>query len=117
MSIQSYEVANTSVSDGTEVTNIPNLNLTIPNFSDGVRSALKDGNSLEVWNQMIEELLVYYIREYPTRLRCSNDYQQIGKLMYKTYPCTSRFGTHPWVRHSFQITLISYVLNYIRFAF
>ena len=75
--------------DVSDLTNIPNLNLTIPCFSDGVRSALKDGNSLEVWNQMIEELLVYYIREYPTRLRCSNDYQQIGKLMYKTYPCTS----------------------------
>lgn len=71
--------------------------LTIPEFSSGVRTALSDGNSSEVWGQMIEELVTFYLRKYPDRLKCSDDYQLIGRMMYSAYPSIGRFGTHKWV--------------------
>ena len=71
--------------------------LTLPDFSSGVKTALSDGNSSEVWGQMIEELVTFYSRKYPNRLKCSDDYQLVGRMMYSAYPSIGRFGTHKWV--------------------
>ena len=71
--------------------------LTLPDFSSGVKNALSQGNSSEVWSQMIDELLTFYARKYPDRLKCFDDYQIVGRLMYSTYPSIARFGTHKWV--------------------
>ena len=60
--------------------------LTLPDFSSGVKNALSEGNSSEVWSQMIDELLTFYARKYPNTLKCSDDYQIVGRLMYSTYP-------------------------------
>ena len=46
---------------------------------------------------MIDELLTFYARKYPDRLKCSDDYQIVGRLMYSTYPSIARFGTYKWV--------------------
>ena len=69
----------------------------LPMFSTGVRSALADGKSGEVWSQMIDELLMFYSRRYPERLKSSEDYQVVGRLMHAAYPTIGRFETHPWV--------------------
>ena len=71
--------------------------LQLPEFSSGVKMALSQGNSSEVWSQMIEELITFYARRYPNRLKCSEDYQIVGRLMYSAYPSIGRFGTHQWV--------------------
>ena len=75
--------------------------LTLPNFSSGVKSALQEGNSSDVWTQMLDELVTYFARHYPNRLHCSEDYQTIGKMMYKSYSCIERYGAHPWVSKYF----------------
>ena len=41
--------------------------LTIPEFSTGVRSCLLEGKSNEVWGNVIDELVTYYMRKYPDR--------------------------------------------------
>ena len=46
---------------------------------------------------MIEELITFYARRYPNRLKCSEDYQIVGRLMYSAYPSIGQFGTHQWV--------------------
>ena len=74
--------------------------LTLPEFSSGVKTALSQGNSSEVWSQMIEELLTFYVRRYPNRLKCSDDYQIVGQLIYSAYPSIGWFGTHKWVNES-----------------
>ena len=71
--------------------------LQLPEFSSGVKMALSQGNSSKVWSQMIEELITFYARRYPNRLKCSEDYQIVGRLMYSAYPSIGRFGTHQWV--------------------
>ena len=71
--------------------------LTIPEFSTGVRSCLLEGKSNEVWGNVIDELVTYYTRKYPDRLKTSEDYQIVGKMIIKTYPYLERFGIHPWV--------------------
>ena len=71
--------------------------LTLPDFSSGVKTALSGGNSSEVWCQMIDELVTFYSRKYPNRLKCSDDYQLVGRMMYSAYPSIGRFGTHKWV--------------------
>ena len=49
--------------------------LALPEFSSLVKTALCAGNSSEVWSQMIEELVTFYSRKYPDRMKCSDDYQ------------------------------------------
>ena len=71
--------------------------LELPVFSSGVKSALSEGKSTEVWSQMVDELVMFYTRKYPSRLKCSDDYQTVGRMMYSTYPTIGRFGTHQWV--------------------
>ena len=71
--------------------------LTLPEFSSGVKTALCAGNSSEIWSQIIEELVTFYSRKYPDRMKCSDDYQIVGRLMFAAYPSIGRFGTHPWV--------------------
>ena len=48
--------------------------LTIPEFSTGVRSCLLEGKSNEVWGNVTDELVTYYTRKYPDRLKTSEDY-------------------------------------------
>ena len=69
----------------------------LPVFSLGVKTALLEGKSNEVWSQMIDELVMFYGRKFPSRLKCSEDYQLVGRMMYSTYPTIGRFGTHQWV--------------------
>ena len=71
--------------------------LELPVFSLGVKTALIEGKSNEVWRQMIDELVMFYARKFPSRLKCSDDYQLVGRMMFSTYPTVGRFGTHPWV--------------------
>ena len=71
--------------------------LELPAFSSGVKTALSEGKSNEVWSQMIDELVMFYARKYPSRLKCSEDYQIVGRMMYSSYPTIGRFGMHPWV--------------------
>ena len=52
---------NKSSSSSSIPLDVPYHNLTIPEFSSGVRAALLDGKSAEVWTQMMEELVTYYI--------------------------------------------------------
>ena len=49
--------------------------LTIPEFATGVRSCLLEGKSNEVWGNFIDELVTYFTRKYPDRLKTSEDYQ------------------------------------------
>ena len=55
-------------------------------FSTGVKSALTEGKSAEVWGQMIDELLMFYSGKYPNRLKCSDDYQIVGRMMVFCIP-------------------------------
>ena len=71
--------------------------LELPVFSSGVKTALLEGKSNEVWSQMIDELVMFYGRKFPSRLKCSDDYQLVRRMMYSTYPTIGRFGTHQWV--------------------
>ena len=71
--------------------------LELPVFSTGVKNALGEGKSAEVWGQMLDELVMFYSRKYPKRLDCSDNYQIVGRMMYSTYPTIGRFGTHQWV--------------------
>ena len=71
--------------------------LGLPVFSTGVKNALSEGKLAEVWGQMIDDLVMFYSRKYPTRLNCSEYYQIVGRLMFSTYPTIGRFGTHQWV--------------------
>ena len=72
--------------------------LELPVFSTGVKNALSDGKSAEVWSQMLDELLMFFSRKYPNRLNCSEEYQTVGRMMFSAYPTIGRFRTHPWVR-------------------
>ena len=65
--------------------------LTLPDFSSGVKNALSQGNSSEVWSQMIDELLTFYARKYPNRLKCSDDNQIVGCLMCSAYPSITQY--------------------------
>ena len=69
----------------------------LPVFSSGVKTALLEGKSNEVWSQMIDELVMFYGRKFPSRLKCSEDYQLVRRMMYSTYPTIGRFGTDQWV--------------------
>ena len=71
--------------------------LELPVFSMGVKNALTEGKSAEVWSQMIDELLMFYCRKYPDRLKSLDEYQLVGRMMLSAYPTISRFGTHLWV--------------------
>ena len=71
--------------------------LELPMFSTGVKNALAEGKSAEVWGQMLDELVMFYSRRYPSRLNCSEDYQIVGRMLYSAYPSIGRFGTHKWV--------------------
>ena len=62
-------------------------NLTIPEFSSGVRAALIQGESTDVWGKIVDELIAFYSLKYPSRMRCSEDYQIVGKMLIKAYPC------------------------------
>lgn len=78
--------------------------LELPVFSTGVKNALTEGKSAEVWGQMLDELVMFYSRRYPSRLNCSEDYQIVGRMLYSAYPTIGRFGTHKWVKFIFIIT-------------
>lgn len=71
--------------------------LTIPEPSSGVKKALLEGNSEDVWSQFLEELVTYFTRHHGDRMKGSQDYQEVGKLLYESYPSIARFGKHPWV--------------------
>ena len=71
--------------------------LELPVFASGVKTALIEGKSNEVWSQMIDELVMFYARKFPSRLKCSDDYQLVGRMIFSTYPTVGRFGTHQWV--------------------
>ena len=86
-----------SISKETDDSDVQYKSLTIPELSSGVRLALMEGKSGEVWGQLLDELLYYYVRKYPKWMNCSEDYQIVGKMLYKTYPSIGRFGNHPWV--------------------
>ena len=62
-------------------------NLTIPEFSSGVRAALIQGKSTGVWGKIVNELITFYSLKYPSRMRCSEDNQIVGKMLIKAYPC------------------------------
>ena len=70
--------------------------LDLPQFSSGVLQALQEDRSSEVWSELIDELLLYFARKFPTRMNNPRDYQQVGRKMFKSYPCIKRFGSHPW---------------------
>ena len=72
--------------------------LTLPEFSPRVQDSLAVGDADGVWGRIIEELVFFYQKYHPNRMNCTTDYQLVGKLMYKAYPCIEKFGVHPWVR-------------------
>ena len=41
----------------------------LPMFSTGVKSALADGKSGEVWSQMIDELLMFLLEKIPRKTK------------------------------------------------
>ena len=71
--------------------------LPIPTFSHMVKEHLEKGDAWTVWSKLIEELANYYDEHFPLRLNNSQDYQQIGMVMYAKYPCIARTGSNPWV--------------------
>ena len=65
--------SNASGPSGIDVHVADTNSITIPDLSSGVKSALIQGNSSEVWSQLIDELLTFYTRKFPHRLQCSQD--------------------------------------------
>ena len=91
----STDIASTSSENSTstyspEVTNYGSLS--IPDFSSGMRNALLNGKSGDVWSQMLDELVTFYTRNYPNRLNSTEDYKILGKMLYKACPSTGNFG-------------------------
>lgn len=96
----STDIASTSSENSTGLSPPLDTNygsLSIPDFSSGVRNALLNGKSGDVWSQMLDELVTFYTRNYPNRLHSTHDYKMLGKMLYKAYPSITRFGSHPWV--------------------
>ena len=75
--------------------NLPSLPL--PEFSRYVKDHLEKGDAWTVWGKIMEELAHYYDKHYPLRMNNSQDYQQVGMVMYSKYPCIARTGSNPWV--------------------
>ena len=66
------------------------------------------------------ELITYYTWKYPDRLKTSEDYQIVGKMTIKAYPCLERFGVHPWVsvilicKHCISFSSINAIFKYTK---
>ena len=64
--------------------------LELPTFSSGVTHALNENRSSDVWPQIIDEMSLFYIRKFPDRMKCTEDYQIVGKNLYRRFPSISR---------------------------
>ena len=95
----STDIASTSSENSTGLSPLDTnyRSLSIPDFSSGVRNALLNGKSGDVWSQMLDELVTFYTRNYSNRLHSTHDYKILGKMLYKAYPSIATFGSHPWV--------------------
>ena len=80
-------------------------NVSIPEFSEFVKTNLENGRVMNCWRQLIDECAHFYMSQYADTSN-SNEYKYIGVKMHSKYPCIKHEGPHPWVCHIFNNTLI-----------
>jgi len=76
--------------ENTSRTKDSNLTMKLPDFSATVVNGLRQNDSITVWSMMIEQLAHHCLDNYAARLKTSADYKEIGRLMFKKYPCIKR---------------------------
>ena len=66
--------------------------LPLPDFTQTVANALRNGDSLGVWNTMIDQAFNFYSANFLNECDGVAVYQQIGRDMYRKYRSIQREG-------------------------
>ena len=71
---------------------VPCAKLPIPDFTNGVKFSLRNGESGEVWSVMIDQCFNFYSANYLKECDGVAVYQQIGRDIYRKYKSIAREG-------------------------
>ena len=80
--------------------------LEFPEFSPMVVTALENNNVETDLPAPLREAATYYHFKYPS-LRTTDQYQQIGMMLIKRFPCLAHDGNKPWV--SLAVIFVSFL--------
>ena len=67
-------------------------NLPLPDFTHTIKYALRTGDSITVWNTMIDQAYNFYSAHFLNECDGIAVYQQIGRDMYRKYRSIQREG-------------------------
>ncbi len=67
----------------------------LPTFSSQVMHALETNTIQNVWSTFMYELAIWVLSRQPVP-KLKGEFQAIGQMIYKQYPCVGRDGFRPW---------------------
>jgi hypothetical protein len=71
--------------------------LTLPDFSMGLKQKLLAGDIMSCTSELMEQMVAFYMIKYPDRMNTNEDYRDVGKKLYLSFPLIGSDGPKPWV--------------------
>ena len=91
--------------------------LPLPDFTHTIKYALRNGDSITVWNTMIDQAYNFYSANYIHECDGIAVYQQIGRDMYRKYRSIQREGKNDNLIAGQIYTMLQFRKNYNSFYF